>query len=114
MRFLNQRDLGSLPKIFISSLLTIFFFYSMPLMVNYSKNKSRSSRYLPENKIEQAYLFEAYKNKVLKPSKKELEINNRARSAKLRFAIRSNTDFQYPHELIDKFKNYLELESANV
>jgi len=59
-------------------------------------------------------LFEAYKNKVLKPSKKELEINNRARSAKLRFAIRSNTDFQYPHELIDKFKNYLELESANV
>ena len=81
---------------------------------NYSKNKSRSSRYLPENKIEQAYLFEAYKNKVLKPSKKELEINNRARSAKLRFAIRSNTDFQYPHELIDKFKNYLELESANV
>ncbi len=81
---------------------------------NYSKNKSRSSRYLPENKIEQAYLFEVYKNKVLKPSKKELEINNRARSAKLRFAIRSNTDFQYPHELINKFKNYLELESANV
>ena len=40
MRFLNQQDLGTLPKILISSLLTIFFFYSMPLMVNYSKNKS--------------------------------------------------------------------------
>ena len=81
---------------------------------NFSKNKSRPSRYLPEKKIEQAHLFEEYKNKVLKPSKKEVEINNRARSAKLRFATRSNTDFQYPYELIDKFKNYLELESANV
>ena len=40
IRFLNQRDLGTLPKILISSLLTIFFFYSMPAMVNYSKNKS--------------------------------------------------------------------------
>ena len=60
------------------------------------------------------YLFEEYKNKVLKPSKKEIEINNRARSAKLRFAIRSNTDFQYPQELINKFKKYLELESINV
>lgn len=81
---------------------------------NYSKNKSRSSRYFPENKIEQAYLFETYKNKVLKPSKKEVEINNRARSAKLRFAIRSNSDFHYPQDLINKFKNYLELESVNV
>ena len=81
---------------------------------NFSKNKSRTSRYFPENKIEQAYLFEEYKNKVFKPSKKEVEKNNRARSAKLRFAIRSNTDFQYPQELIKKFKYYLELESVNV
>tara|TARA_A100001011_G_scaffold399036_1_gene505912 strand:- start:761 stop:1270 length:510 start_codon:yes stop_codon:yes gene_type:complete len=81
---------------------------------NFSKNKSRSSRYFPENKIEQVYLFEEYKNRVLKPTKKEVEINNRARSAKLRFAIRSNTDFQYPQELINKFRNYLELESSNV
>ncbi len=81
---------------------------------NFSKNKSRSSRYFPENNIEQAHLFEAYKNKVFKPSKKEVDINNRARSAKLRFAIRSNNDFQYPQELINKFKNYLELESVNV
>ena len=40
MRFLNQKDLGSLPKILISSFLTIFFFYSMPSMINYSKNNS--------------------------------------------------------------------------
>ena len=81
---------------------------------NFSKNKSRSSRYFPENEIEQTYLFEEYKNKVLKPSKKEVETNSRARSAKLRFAIRSNTNFKYPQELINKFKNYLELESVNV
>ena len=81
---------------------------------NFSKNKSRPSRYFPENKIEEAYLFEEYKNKVFRPSKNEVEKNIRARSAKLRFAIRSNTDFQYPQELINKFKNYLELESVNV
>ena len=40
IRFLNQKDLGTLPKILISSLLTVFLFYSMPAMVNYSKNKS--------------------------------------------------------------------------
>ena len=59
-------------------------------------------------------LFEAYKNKVYTPAKNEIYLNNRSRSAKLRFAIRSNTDFQYPQELINKFKNYLELESLNV
>ena len=40
MKFLNQKDLGTLPKILISSFLTVFFFYSMPSIVNYSKNKS--------------------------------------------------------------------------
>ena len=33
MKFLNQKDLGTLPKILISSFLTIFFFYSMPSML---------------------------------------------------------------------------------
>ena len=40
MKFLNQKDLGTLPKILISSFLTVFFFYSMPSIINYSKNKS--------------------------------------------------------------------------
>ena len=60
------------------------------------------------------YLFEEYKNKVLKPSKKELEINNRARSAKLRFAIRSSSKFEYPDDMVKKFKKYLDLEAINV
>ena len=40
MKFLNQKDLGTLPKILISSFLTISFFYSMPSIINHSKNKS--------------------------------------------------------------------------
>ena len=40
IKFLNQKDLGTLPKILVSSLLTIFLFYSFPVMINYSKNKS--------------------------------------------------------------------------
>tara|TARA_B100002019_G_scaffold280852_1_gene284262 strand:+ start:1636 stop:2676 length:1041 start_codon:yes stop_codon:yes gene_type:complete len=40
MKFLNQKDLGTLPKILISSFLTVFFFYSMPSIIYYSKNKS--------------------------------------------------------------------------
>ena len=39
---------------------------------NFSKNKSRPSRYFPENKIEEAYLFEEYKNKVFRHSKNEV------------------------------------------
>ncbi len=81
---------------------------------NFSKNKSRPSRYFPENKIEEIILFEEYKNKVLRPTKKEIFQNNRSRSAKLRFAIRTDHEFKYPQGLIDKFKNYLNLESINV
>ena len=87
----------------------IKFFFS-----NFSKNKSRSSRYLPESKSSQKALFKEYKNKVLRPSKNELENNKRSRSAKLRFAIRSNDKFEYPDELIEKFKRYLDLEAINV
>ena len=46
--------------------------------------------------------------------KNEIDQNNRSRSAKLRYAIRSKNKFSYPHELIEKFKNYLNLEAINV
>ena len=81
---------------------------------NFSKNKSRPSRYIPENKTTENTLFDEYRNRVLKPSKKEIEKNNRSRSAKLRFAIRSNTEFKYPKDLINKFKKYIDLEAINV
>ena len=81
---------------------------------NFSKNKSRPSRYLPENETSETTLFDEYKNKVFRPSKYEIGNNNRARSAKLRFAIRNRNKFRYPKDLVKKFKKYLDLESINV
>jgi len=81
---------------------------------NFSINKSKPSRYLPVNENDPTALFDEYKNKVLKPSKKEVNQNNRSRSAKLRYAIRSKNKFSNPHALIKKFKIYLDLEAINV
>ena len=81
---------------------------------NFSKNKSRPSRYLPEDDILDTSLFNDYKNNVLRPSKKELEKNIRSRSAKLRFAVRSVNKFEYPNGFTKKFEKYLNLEAINV
>ena len=81
---------------------------------NFSKNKSKPSRYFPENDTENPILFENYTNKVIKPSKKELIKNKSSRSAKLRFATRSQNKFCYPTNLIKKFSNYLEVEKIDV
>ncbi len=40
IKYFDQRNLGSLPRIFLSSLLVLFFFYSMPLIINFTKNKN--------------------------------------------------------------------------
>ena len=72
---------------------------------SFSRSRSRPSRYFPENKIPKKNLFDNYKNKVLRPSKQEIVQNNRSRSAKLRFAIRSKDEFEYPEDLKKKFKN---------
>ena len=81
---------------------------------NFSNNKSKPSRYLPESTGLKSSLFEDYKNKVLKPTKEEIIKNSRSRSAKLRFAIRSKNKFEYPNDFIKKFKRYLDLEAINV
>ncbi len=81
---------------------------------NFSTNRSKPSRYLPEKDESSTALFEEYKNKILKPTKKEIDKNSRSRSAKLRYAIRSKNKFSHPSELIKKFKRYLDLEAINV
>ena len=81
---------------------------------NFSTNKSRPSRYLPEEDQSSVALFNEYKNTVLKPTNKEIEQNNRSRSAKLRYAIRSKNKFSFPHDLLKKYKKYLDLEAINV
>lgn len=81
---------------------------------NFSTNKSRPSRYFPEKKVIEKALFNEYRNRVLRPSKEEININNRSRSAKLRFAIRSKNKFELPEELLKNFKQLLDLEAINV
>ena len=44
----------------------------------------------------------------------EINKNKPSRSAKLRFAIRSNNNFIYPEDLIKKFSKYLDIEAINV
>ena len=80
---------------------------------NFSSNKSKTSRYYPENNDKET-LFETYKNKIIKPNDQEVEENNSSRSAKLRYAVRSKDNFIYPIDLEKRFFNYLELEGTIV
>ena len=68
---------------------------------------------MPEDKNIETNLFEEYKNRIFYPSKNEINHNKRARSAKLRYAIRSKNKFEHPQDLIKKFKKYLDLEAIN-
>ena len=81
---------------------------------NFSTNKSKPSRYLPDQDYSSNALFTDYKNKFLKPTKKEIDRNSRSRSAKLRYAIRSKNKFSHPDELIKRYKIYLDLEAIHV
>ena len=81
---------------------------------NFSTNKSKPSRYLPDQDYSSNALFTDYKNKFLKPTKKEIDRNSRSRSAKLRYAIRSKNKFSHPDELVKKYKIYLDLEAIHV
>ena len=80
---------------------------------NYSKNKSKGSRYYPQIKNDKT-LFENYKNKIITPKEHEIKENPSSRSAKLRYAIRSQENYFYPEELKKKFSHYLNLESEHV
>ena len=80
---------------------------------NFSENRSTPSRYLPDDKNIDLLLFEKYFNKAIKPSIKEINKNFPSRSAKLRFAVRSNNTFIYPVDLVNKFKKYLNIEAIN-
>tara|TARA_B100000965_G_scaffold399241_1_gene418814 strand:+ start:1409 stop:2422 length:1014 start_codon:yes stop_codon:yes gene_type:complete len=80
---------------------------------NFSSNYAKPSRYMPESNNNNFSLFTKYKNKIYKPSAKEVAKNLPSRSAKLRYAIRNNNKFIYPNKLVDKFKRYIDLESSH-
>jgi 16S rRNA (cytosine1402-N4)-methyltransferase len=80
---------------------------------NYSKNKSKPSRYLPEIKDSNIF-FKDIRSNLLKPNEKEITKNRSSRSAKLRYVTRNSEEFFKPKELLLKFKNYLDLEAIYV
>ena len=43
IKIINQNNLQSLPRVFLSSLLVILFFYSFPLMINFTNNQILNS-----------------------------------------------------------------------
>ena len=42
LKFFDQKNLGSLPRIFLCSLLIIFFFYSAPIIINFANNNNQA------------------------------------------------------------------------
>ena len=40
LKYFDQKNFGSIPKIFLSSLMTLIFFYCLPLIINYKNNKN--------------------------------------------------------------------------
>ncbi len=53
IQYFDQKEIGSIPRIFISSLLLILFFYSMPLVIDYANNKDNAF----ENKSKQVLVY---------------------------------------------------------
>jgi len=81
---------------------------------NYSSNKSNPSRYLPSESNKKNSFFEKYKNNFLIPRSEELLKNPASRSAKLRYAVRTDQPFVYPKDFKEKFRKYTDLENVNI
>ena len=86
----------------------IKYFFSL-----YSNLKQNPSRYLP-HKENQSALFKLLSKKPTTPSKKEIDENNRSRSAKLRYVIRNDNSFFYPKEFKKRFEHYFNLEEMKL
>jgi len=79
----------------------------------YSSFNQNPSRYLPEKKNKKN-LFKLFSKKVQTPSQEEISENLGSRSAKLRYAIRSDSKFIYPEEIKKKFGYYFQLEETRI
>ena len=80
----------------------------------YSEKNKNPSRYVPESVKEDKRLFHCPQKKPLIASKKEIFFNPPSRSAKLRYVIRNSNKFIFPKDLINKFQNYLDIESIGL
>jgi hypothetical protein len=69
---------------------------------------------MPTQNNQKNIFFEKYKNNFLTPSAQELIKNPPSRSAKLRHAVRTEQEFNYPKEFKEKFRRYTDVENVNV
>ena len=82
-----------------------YFFKSL------SENKS-VSRYMPKNE-EKINLFRSIKKKPTIASIKEIQENPPSRSAKLRYVIKKEEFYDFETDILDKFKNLIEIENLS-
>ena len=79
----------------------------------YSNLGKNPSRYIPF-KDKRITLFNLTSKKPQIPSEKEILINKRSRSAKLRYAIKNQNSVFDPNEFLKKFENYFEIEKLKI
>jgi 16S rRNA (cytosine1402-N4)-methyltransferase len=79
----------------------------------FSNKKKGTSRYLPENKQNENFnILEIKSRKPIVASEKEVKKNNRARSAKLRFATKiKDNSFEFKRSYLN-LEKYFQLEEA--
>ncbi len=80
-----------------------YFFKSL------SENRS-ISRYIPKNN-EKINLLKIINKKPIIPSVKEINENPPSRSAKLRYAIKKENFYNFDTDILEKFKNLIEIEN---
>ena len=74
-----------------------------------SENKS-ISRYVPVNKQAET-LFILDQKKAIVPTEKEVNENLPSRSAKLRYGIKKSNFYDFETDILDQFKNLIEIEN---
>ncbi len=83
-----------------------YFFRSL------SEHKS-VSRYQPEE-IREEILFKLHQKKPIVPSNRELKENLSSRSAKLRCLIKKENFYDFKTDILDKFKDLIEIENLGL
>ena len=83
-----------------------YFFRSL------SEHKS-VSRYQPEE-IQEKIIFKLYQKKPIVPSNLELKENPPSRSAKLRCLIKKENFYDFKTDILDKFKDLIEIENLGI
>ena len=76
----------------------------------YSDKRSNVSRYMMDVNNRNFKLYNLKEKKVIFPNLDELNQNTRSRSAKLRYAIRTELPYAYPTEIKKNFLDILELQ----